>query len=245
VTKRLASHHRREVDTIRTRVMPSYSNTAVVTSRIGAASYDGNRAVTAGVVEAIFSSPRHDRNPSSLPEDTLNQKEMVAILAQELNQLSFIDRTNIQEEIHGVHSMTPKETPKMIEEALLDFSHQISLLPRKKTLAYEQALSVGSQYVNNQHFRLKFIRADLYDIHKAVDRFMAYLDLTFEHFGIDVLLRPILQRDLTRLEFEVMRKGGLQLLSSRDRAGRLVLVHQGVAHFEGLDINSMVRHSNQ
>jgi hypothetical protein len=240
----VAGNHPREVDTIRhIIVMPSYSNIIVATSRSGVASGDDKTTVTAGVAEATFASPRHDRNPSSLPLDTLNQKEMVAILAQELNQLSFIDRTNIQEEIHGVHSMTPIETPKMIEEALLDFSHQISLLPSAKTIAYEQALSLDSQYVHDQDFRLKFIRADMFDIPKAVERFMAYLDLTEEHFGTDVLLRPILQRDLKKMELEVMRKGGLQLLSSRDRAGRLVVVYQGVRHFEGLDMKSIVRHS--
>jgi hypothetical protein len=124
----------------------------------------------------------------------------------------LVDRTNVQEEIHGVYSMTPNETPRMIEESLRDFSHHLTHLPPEKAVAYRQALSLNSQYVPDRDFRLKFIRADLYNIPRAVERFMAYLDMSFEHFGKDVLLRPILQNDLTKGECEVMRKGGLQIL---------------------------------
>jgi hypothetical protein len=208
------------------------SNTVVDASRGGIASTNDRITITTG---------NNDGESSAiLPQDVLNQKRMVAILAQELNRLSFVDRTNVQEEIHGVHSLMPEETSKMIEKALLDFSHQIRLFPPEKTAAYQQALSLNSQYVYDRDFRLKFIRADLYNIPMAVERFMAYLDVMVEHFGNDGLIRQILQSDLTRLEFEVMRKGGFQVLSSRDRAGRLVIVYHGVMQAEGLHMKSMV-----
>jgi hypothetical protein len=219
-------------------IMSSFSNTVVTAPKSGVVSAAGNVAVSVDMEDA---SAAYNNEDGCSYDEAMNQEKMVAILAQELNRLSFVDRTNVQEEIHGVYSVTPEETPKLIEEALVDFSHQISLFPPGKALAYQQALSLNSQYVHDRDFRLKFIRADLYNIPRAVERFMAYLDVTVDHFGTDVLLRPVMQNDLTRLEFEVMRKGGLQILSSRDRAGRLVIVYQGVMHAEGLDMKSMVR----
>jgi hypothetical protein len=225
--------------------MTSISNTVVASARTGVASADGSVAAMTEMAKAL-AAPQSEANESysSLPEDALNQKKMVAILAQALNRLSFVDRTNAQEEIHGVYSMMPNETPMFIVDALNDFSRQIRLLPPEATIAYQHALSLNSQYVQDGEFRLIFIRKELYNIPKAVDRFMTYLDVTFEYFGTDVLLRPILQNDLSKLEIEVMRKGSLQILSSRDRAGRLVLVYQGVSHEDGLDMKSMVRRTN-
>ncbi|KAG7369266.1 hypothetical protein IV203_032009 [Nitzschia inconspicua] len=189
----------------------------------------------------IMASANDEFDPVIAFSSNVDEGELDKILAQDMNGLSTVDRDRIQEEIHGVYNLSPPETPDSIETALKEFQQHIVSVPAERSMAYIKALSLNSQFVHNRDFRLKFIRAELYQIPKAVNRFLAYLDVTYHHFGQEVLLRPILQLDLTKEEVEVMRKGVLQLLSSRDRAGRLVVVHQGAMLAEGFHSASRAR----
>jgi len=167
--------------------------------------------------------------PSSFPPN-----KMDSILAEELKELSCQDRNRIQEEIHGVENMAVKETPELIQTSLIRLEHAIEALPPHKKKAYTLAISMNSRYVLQADFRLKFLRADLFDVKSAAERFMGYLDFTYEHFGTDVLMRPILQSDLSKLELELLRRGNNQVMPSRDRTGRLINVHQGAMVGDGI-----------
>jgi hypothetical protein len=189
---------------------------------------------------AVGDDGGREEAPGTAPALYIDQKKMDRILAQEMNKLSMTDRNRIQEEIHGVYNAAPSETPEMIEQVLQDFCQHINTVPPEKSVAYRQALASNSRYVHDRDFQLKFIRAEVYNVPNAVKRFMAYLDLTYEHFGSEVLFRPILQIDLSKIEVKVMRRGATQVLSSRDRAGRLIFVHQGAMMGEGFDVTSRV-----
>jgi hypothetical protein len=71
-------------------IMFSLSNTVVAASTNDVTFAGGTIAASVGVAEASTTS-RNDVGYShlSLPEDSSNQKSLVAILAQELNGLSF------------------------------------------------------------------------------------------------------------------------------------------------------------
>jgi hypothetical protein len=166
---------------------------------------------------------------------------MDTLLAQELNLLSIYERSRIQEEIHGVDTMTPTETPELLRTSLQQLQIEIDRLPPSKKLAYQMALSMNSQYVHQTDVRLKFLRADLFDVEKAAERFCGYLDFTYEHFGKNVLMRPILQTDLTKVETDLLRRGNNQILPSRDRTGRLINVHQGAMLGKGVNCFERVR----
>jgi hypothetical protein len=146
-----------------------------------------------------------------------------SLLAQELHQLSFERRTVIQEEIHGVpHAI--EETPEMIDDALQKLQQSIEDLPIKR--AYDHAvINLNSQYVTSKEFRLKFLRAELFDVPKAAIRLTKRLDLLHKYFGVIGLLRAIRYIDLTPEEQSILQDGNNQLLPSRDRAGRLVHFH--------------------
>ncbi|KAG7340612.1 hypothetical protein IV203_024155 [Nitzschia inconspicua] len=153
----------------------------------------------------------------------LSPEALDSLMAREVSQLSFIDRSSIYEEIHGVQSLAIQETPELIRQSLLSFQHEIDIFRGKKS-AYDDAMTAGSRYVCSNELRIKFLRADFFDPKKAVARFLLRLENLFDFFGPVALQRPLQYSDLGRKETELLRKGFIQILPTRDRAGRLVEV---------------------
>ena len=147
------------------------------------------------------------------------------MMANELKSMSVQDRTNLQEEIHGVHCIAPIESPQMINDALLKLDDELRNLPIDNKRAYDRAISMNSPYVTSMKFRLKFLRADLFDVQKAAIRLAGHLDLRHKYFGDSSLMRPITIDDLSLEEKKILRLGIVQILPTRDRAGRLVMYH--------------------
>jgi hypothetical protein len=175
-----------------------------------------DQAAEADVVPSIASV--------SVPSD----KDVDTILANELNSLSFHDRNRIQEEIHGVETLAAEETPERTQEALIEFQRIVDQTHPNKKQAYARAINESTTaqstlYVQQDNFRLKFLRAALFDVQEAVTRYLANLDLLHKYFGPYALQRPLKFTDLPRKEQETIRAGYSQILPTRDRAGRLVI----------------------
>lgn len=142
------------------------------------------------------------------------------VLTQELNRLSVETRTDIQEEIHGVRCMAPKETPEFLAESLRALQHEIDTeIPNHKKQAYRQSQLLPETYVNTDDFRLRFLRCGLFDPTKAAARIVRFLDLALELFGEGALRRPIGLSDFSKQELKFIRKGHYQFLPYRDRGG--------------------------
>jgi hypothetical protein len=140
------------------------------------------------------------------------------LLSREMQQLSFQERSSIQEEIHGVRCLAPEETPLLLQSALqqLDLHLKVSI-PHKP--AYELACSFPKTYVDDIDFKLKFLRAELLDPWKAANRMVKFLELVREVFGEECLQRPVTMGDLGVEATEALRCGQWQSLPCRDRAG--------------------------
>jgi hypothetical protein len=110
----------------------------------------------------------------------------------------------------------------MIDASLEKMQDVISTKIRTKP-AYERALSIDGRYVRDRDFRLKFLRANLFDATKAAWNFTRYLELLFKYYGQEALTRPLLFGDLREAELDILRAGHMQLLPTRDRSGRRVL----------------------
>lgn len=178
-----------------------------------------------------------------LPGDHSSSEDVDAILANELSRLSFQDRNLIQEEIHGVRSMAPMETEQTVKNALFLLEQSIEQLPISDKRAYLSAkLMEDEAFVLTIDMKLCFLRAELFDPSKAAARYAKYLHLLSKHFGPVALQRPLQYSDLTRKEQELCRYGNNQILPTRDRAGRLVIVHHGA--MGGKDVDESTRVSN-
>jgi len=186
-------------------------------------------------------------------------QEVDGMLAEELNKLSFVDMNDINEEMHGVKSLAVKETPQIIANALQAFKTQLNSLDPSKKKAYLYILAVRREeqeiaqqhhqivdsalseqppifaaYIDNDDFRLRFLRCCLFNIPKAVLRFANYLNFVQTYFGDKYLQYLIRQSDLNANETKLLRKGLVQILPFRDRTGRRIIASLG----NGLDLES-------
>jgi hypothetical protein len=146
-------------------------------------------------------------------------------LADDLYRMSLAYRNAMNEEIHGLRSLAPEETPDMIDSKLQDFDDALNSLPY--TPSFDEALGLSSQFVQSSEFRLRFLRAELFDVKKAAVRFEQYLTIGKNYFGQIGLQRPICISDLNKQELEILKVGNLQLLNSRDKSGRRIVARVG------------------
>lgn len=89
-------------------------------------------------------------------------------------------------------------------------------------LFYCDGRTVG--YIQQPSFRLKFLRAELFDVEEAVKRYIRHVDVLYKLFGLEALWRPLMFDDLTKRE-RVLLQSMVQPLPSRERGrGRRVVV---------------------
>jgi len=91
-------------------------------------------------------------------------------------ELSFQDRTSIDEEIHGVHSAALEETSELLESSIIRFAQELRMIPNKTAYDKSQRLFPNDTYVNTIDFRMRFLRCELFDAKKAAIRMVNFLD---------------------------------------------------------------------
>eukprot|EP00535_Pseudo-nitzschia_heimii_P003665 CAMPEP_0197192918 /NCGR_PEP_ID=MMETSP1423-20130617/26047_1 /TAXON_ID=476441 /ORGANISM="Pseudo-nitzschia heimii, Strain UNC1101" /LENGTH=547 /DNA_ID=CAMNT_0042645935 /DNA_START=131 /DNA_END=1774 /DNA_ORIENTATION=+ len=149
--------------------------------------------------------------------------------ARELYEMNSDMREDVNYELHGVRSRAIPEDQTSLSEALRLFQIEIDTkIPPAEKQAYIRAVvGLKSNYVQTSEFRLRFLRAERFDIRKAAIRFCRALDYLVQSFGEQALLRQLFLSDLSKEEERFLRKGFKQILPSRDRFGRRLLVHFG------------------
>jgi hypothetical protein len=163
-----------------------------------------------------------------LPHEITTDENVEAVLANELIALSLNDRNKILEEIHCVRSLAIQEVPVLVVQALEKLRQEISgLVASSCGNGFINVLFMDSPYVQSRDFGLKFLRADFFNVKRAARRMLVHLDLLLKLFGPLALQQPLRYLDLTKEEQECIRKGPIQILPSRDKAGRLILIFQG------------------
>jgi len=196
-------------------------------------------------------------NPDSdLMPDHPSSFDASACLAEELMKMSFTDRNQIEEEIHGVGSRSVTETPELIERSLAQFDFELNArrerdsiktkkllrnvirITPKFTSATSQSASEAASasasaspksscYLNDPAVRLRFLRCELFIVGKAVQRIINNLEFMRELFGDFVLERPVTLSDFSREEETALMNSRIQYLPFRDRSGRRILCGVG------------------
>lgn len=166
--------------------------------------------------------------------------------AKEMYNIDPKERDNVTNEIHGIQSDRDKmmkeieSSSEMIDVKVRSFrvflktniseplDNQNSIVPPVSKDPYQRGLHVlGSRYIISNMFLLKFLRAAYYDFTNAALRYFRYLDLLYFFFGDVGLSRQISLTDLTKRELQYLKKGQMQLLSSRDKSGRRIYAFSG------------------
>ena len=143
--------------------------------------------------------------------DDIRPNDIDKLLLQELQELSSADRSKVQEEIHGVFNCAIAEDDEKIGEALMKLEEEIRMIHREVLLdsyglsssghTYEESIwaflsldeESSTQSLNNEKllysyifhksFRLRFLRADLFDARKAAHRYLRCLECLLKYYG--------------------------------------------------------------
>eukprot|EP00934_Nitzschia_sp_Nitz4_P001596 Nitzschia sp. Nitz4//scaffold72_size95085//12875//14353//NITZ4_004745-RA/size95085-processed-gene-0.79-mRNA-1//1//CDS//3329557330//1596//frame0 len=158
---------------------------------------------------------------TSAEVDTTNEKADT-LTAEELAALTATDRERIFHDIHGVSDRV-NETDQMIQESLHQMKKELSTLASTHN-AYQRALEQNPSYVNDPAFRLRFLRADRFNVSQATHRYFLHYEKKLELFGEDRLTHHLTQKDLNKDDLDALYNTMGYTLPDRDPAGRLILV---------------------
>lgn len=151
--------------------------------------------------------------------------DVSSIINKEMLKYDVTERNAIYEEVHGVGNLCPDESqPGMVENALNDLVYELDAIPAHQKREYTQSLSMPHSYIHTRDFRMRFLRADLFDAKRAANRLVTCLQTMCFLYGPYALERPIRLSDFSKRELKVFNAGRIQLLPYRDRGGRRVVV---------------------
>ncbi|CAJ1963566.1 unnamed protein product [Cylindrotheca closterium] len=163
-----------------------------------------------------FQMPRKNTNGDI---SKLEMKQTEDLLASEMNRLSVQERAKAFDDLHCVGEEL-RETPEMIQKSLAEFEEAVQ---KERNSVYEMAINQNRAYVEDPKFRLKFLRAKLYDIRKSVRQMMSFLEQKAKYFGDDKVAQEIGMSDLTEEDVQLMLSGLFHIQDGRDRKGRVIL----------------------
>jgi len=186
---------------------------------------------------------RSSGQPLPLPPEEFSPEE---VLAEELRKLTFTERAEIEEEVHGVRCGAAEETPELIQRSLREFdtilnsrkesepdNHLLRNVVRTSLLDETEAKAAASKcYLNDPDVRLRFLRCETFLVREAVQRFIKFLEFSRELFGDYIADRPMRLSDFTREEAKILQNSRTQPLPFRDRSGRRVFVSVGGCNFD-------------
>jgi hypothetical protein len=143
--------------------------------------------------------------------------ETANCLKRELNRLPLSIQERVSRDMVGIANDGSEITPETYEL----FDDEIQKIVERG--AYDMAMKISPEYVQNRKFRLMFLRACQGDAKKAAKRITRHFSTKLDLFGSDKLVKDIELSDLDEYDMEALQSGGFQVLPKRDLAGRNVL----------------------
>jgi hypothetical protein len=155
-----------------------------------------------------------------LPATAEEADKVEELLADELEKLSLVEREQILFDVHGFAQVYDEDSPS-IQAHLKQFESE--LLKIRDKPAYEHAKYLNTEYVSDPAFRIMFLRSENFDPKKAAKKMISHFQIKRELFGSgDVLGREVRLSDLTEDDMESLESGFIQVLPTRDAAGRSI-----------------------
>jgi hypothetical protein len=152
------------------------------------------------------------------------QAETSVMLAKEMNQLTVEEREKVLEDVHGIARVVD-EPQEFIEACLALLEKEIENISSKA--AYDLASSMSKEYTSSKKTRLMFLRAESFDPYKAASRMVRFFEEKYKLFGAGKLTTDITLDDMDPEDINTIESGELQVLPSKDCAGRKVLCFFG------------------
>lgn len=178
--------------------------------------------------DSVFSHAQMPEMKSVLvkePKDMDPDDKIDSLIAKALNQLSLVERETVYHEMHGVDEII-KETPELVELCLSQLEFELHKLKHthRKAMAYNMAEEMSPSYVGDHVLRMKFLRSEKFNVKKAAERMIRFFDCKLFFFGKEKLCKDITLEDLDKEDLKALKAGYIQILPTRDRAGRPVFL---------------------
>mmetsp|Transcript_40308 Transcript_40308/g.97339 ORF Transcript_40308/g.97339 Transcript_40308/m.97339 type:complete len:520 (+) Transcript_40308:97-1656(+) len=172
-------------------------------------------------------SPSPQNRPLNSPSSDFQLKELASpetkqtedFLTSEFNQLSEEEQTKALNDLYCVGEEL-SENPNLIEKSLAEFEQQ---LRNGNFPIIQTALKQNRSYVEDASFRLKFLRANMYNVAKSVNQMVNFLGHKATYFGVDKIARDITLEDLTQEDIELMLSGFYHIQEGTDQGGRVIV----------------------
>lgn len=176
---------------------------------------------------ASYLHPRHEIPENEAlralePPPVDSNPETEALFAAELAKLSIHEREAMLSDLHGVADLQ-EEDAEFVARSLSDLDEALMLIPVLDKHAYELAKDLDPKYVNDDEFRLMFLRASSFDVKSAAEHMANFFEAKLDLFGPHKLAKEITCDDLDEDDLKCLESGYAQVLSGRDRAGRAIL----------------------
>jgi hypothetical protein len=138
----------------------------------------------------------------------------------DLNNLTIPERQKVFQDLAGSCDVEEEDLGRLVD-AIHKLNEHMSTIPNKT--AYELAMRQNSSYTLDPAFLLMFLRANEYDPHRSAEMIVAHFEEKLELFGEEKLTKPIELSDLSDDDMESLKSGGVQIASSKDKAGRTIV----------------------
>eukprot|EP00536_Pseudo-nitzschia_multiseries_P010138 jgi/Psemu1/242720/estExt_Genewise1.C_3000033 len=192
----------------------------------------------------VFDMWGNNEHANKYPGEDTSKKlytNIEKLAAKEMYEMRSDQRESILLELHGVKSRAVAESPELIESSLETFETILQTVRCKerdtdingKTHPLDQGHlratnDLQSKYVTSPEFRLRFLRAELFDVKKAVARYYKNLNYMFDLFGDIGLVRQVHLSDLSNQEQKYLKSGKVRCSTSRDKVGRRMMIFSEV-----------------
>lgn len=149
---------------------------------------------------------------------------MDELLSEAMNTLTFEERNQQEEALHGVDRDIAEEGT-FFDNALKELDSH--LVRQKAGTVYETAETMSADYVSHRAFRIMFLRSNRYDAKAAADRMLGFFEMKQKIFGNEKLVKDITIDDLDEDDRACLRSGWTQLCG-RDKSGRMVIAQLAI-----------------
>eukprot|EP00934_Nitzschia_sp_Nitz4_P005604 Nitzschia sp. Nitz4//scaffold44_size153857//42605//46236//NITZ4_002709-RA/size153857-augustus-gene-0.2-mRNA-1//1//CDS//3329552121//5594//frame0 len=161
------------------------------------------------------------------------------ILAEELQKLTLAEHEEAVFDVHGI-AQTHNQDPPNVDTYLEQLEQEIQKIRNKQS--YVHAKYINPDYVSNRTFRLMFLRCDRFDVKLAAQRIVFHFQIKENMFGGgDIIGREVRLSDLTNVEMGILESGFMQVVPTRDAAGRTVFTMSPVIRPPGTPWISVYR----
>jgi hypothetical protein len=183
---------------------------------------NSSRTTSNGPMKQLATAPSVYSTTSPQNMATSSPEDVERLLANDLTKLSFREREQAMEDVHGIVTKPPQEQPEQSEALLQQLQQHLDAMQwLPEASAYRRAIQIDSNFVRWK--RIMFLRAEQYQPQEAATRMIKYFTMKLELWGSDKLCRKIRLNDLSPDDYYALQQGISSISPYKDTAGRSII----------------------